>query len=191
MCSRDNKKPIKISVPVSLRPVFGLKSMRNFSLFTNIGGYYSQHENLTVDKVIESIKGDIKEGTTKEILEKNVAMNVSTAINPIVRILPNGLKKPVLKIGYRNGQQKYACTLSNLGVVRMPPEMKEHINRMEVFLGGPRNCFGIAVNSIDDKLNICFNVASKQTDVVRTFYKTLASLGMRVHVERSDWEGNV
>lgn len=187
----DNKKPIKISVPVSLRPIFGLNSMRNFSLFTNIGGYYSQHENLTVDKVIESIKGDIKEGTTKEVLEKNVAMNVSTAANPIVRILPNGLKRPVLKLGYKNGQQKYACTLSNLGVCKMPPEMKKHINRMEVFLGGPRDCFGIAVNSIDDKLNICFNVASKQTDLVREFYKTLASLGMRVHVESSDWEGNV
>lgn len=187
----DNKKPIKISVPVSLRPIFGLNSMRNFSLFTNIGGYYSQHENLTVDKVIESIKGDIKEGTTKEVLEKNIAMNVSTAMNPIVRILPNGLKRPVLKLGYKNGQKKYACTLSNLGVCKMPPEMKTHVNRMEVFLGGPRDCFGIAVNSIDDKLNICFNVASKQTDLVREFYKTLSSLGMRVHVESSDWEGNV
>lgn len=187
----NNKKPIKISVPVSLRPVFGLNSMRNFSLFTNIGGYYSQHEDLTVDKVLESIKGEIKGGTAKEILEKNVAMNVSTAMNPIVRVLPNGLKRQVLKIGYKNGQQKYACTISNLGVCRMPPEMKEHINRMDVFLGGPRDCVGLAVNSIDDKLNISFNVASKQTDLVRTFYKTLSEIGMRVHVESSDWEGNV
>lgn len=187
----NNKKPIKISVPVSLRPVFGLKSMRNFSLFTNIGVKFEQGREYTVDDVIEEIKGKIKEGTEKEILERNVAMNVSTAANPIVRVLPNGLKKQVLKIGYKNGQQKYACTISNLGVCKMPPEMKKHVNRMEVFLGGPRDCVGLAINSIDDKLNVCFNVASKQTDLVRTFYKTLASLGMRVHVESSDWEGNV
>ena len=123
------------------------------------------------------------------MLERIIAMNVSAADNPAVRILPNGIKRLVLKIGYKNGQQKFACTLSNLGVCKMPPEMKEHIERMVVFTGGPRNAVGCTVNSIDDKLNICFNVASKQTDVIRIFYKTLSGLGMRVRVESSDWEG--
>lgn len=185
----NNEKPIKISVPVSLRPIFGVNSMRNFSLFTNIGTDLKKDKSTTVDEILNGIKGKIKDGTTKEILEQNITMNVSTAINPAVRIIPNGLKKVVLKIGYKNGQQKFACTLSNLGVCKMPPEMKEHIDRMEVFLGGPRNAIGCAINSIDDKLNIAFNVASKQTDAVRTFYKTLADLGMRVRVESSDWEG--
>ncbi len=187
----SNKKPIKISVPVSLRPIFGLNSMRNFSLFTNMGAVLKSDKSSTIEDILEAINGKLRDGTTKEVLEKNVAMNVSTAMNPIVRVIPNGLKKPILKLGYKNGQQKYACTISNLGVCKMPPEMKKHVNRMEVFLGGPRDCVGLALNSIDDKLNICFNVASKQTDVVRTFYKTLASLGMRVHVESSDWEGSV
>lgn len=185
----DNEKPIKISVPVSLRPIFGVNSMRNFSLFTNVGTDLKKDKSTTVEEILNGIKGKIKEGTTKEILEKNITMNVSTAISPAVRVIPNGLKKVVLKIGYKNGQQKFACTLSNLGICKMPPEMKAHIDRMEVFLGGPRNAIGCAVNSIDDKLNISFNVASKQTDAVRTFYKTLADLGMRVRVESSDWEG--
>ncbi len=187
----SNKKPIRISVPVSLRPLFGLNSMRNFSLFTNFGATLKPDKTSTLEDILKAIEGKLKEGTEKEVLERNITMNVSTAKNPVVRILPNGLKRPVLKIGYKNGQQKFACTLSNLGVCKMPPEMKEHIDRMDVFLGGPRNAFGIAVNSIDDKLNIGFNVASKQTDVVREFYRTLASLGMRVHVESSDWEGRV
>ncbi len=184
----DNKLPIKISVPVSLRPIFGVNSMRNFSLFTNIGAPLKNDKSTTVEEIIESIRGKIKEGTEKEVLEQNITANVSLATNPVVRVLPNGLKKHVLKLGYKNGQKKFACTLSNLGVCKMPPEMKEHIDRMSVFLGGPRSCVGCAINSIDDKLNICFNVASKQTDAVRTFYKTLADLGMRVHVESSDWE---
>ena len=183
----NNKKPIKISVPVSLRPIFNANSMRNFSLFTNVGAYnLKQDKSSSIDDILEEIKGKIKEGTEKEVLEKNIAMNVSTASNPVIKILPNGLKKVALKIGYKNGQQKFACTLSNLGVCKMPPEMKEHVERMEVFLGGPRNAIGCAVNSIDDKLNIAFNVASKQTDVVRTFYKTLSGLGIRVRVESSD-----
>lgn len=186
----NNKKPIKISVPVSLRPVFGANSMRNFSLFTNVGAYQlKQDKSSTVDDILNEIKGKIKEGTEKEVLERNIAMNVSTASNPVIKILPNGLKKIALKIGYKNGQQKFACTLSNLGMCKMPPEMKAHIDRMEVFLGGPRNAVGCAINSIDDKLNIAFNVASGQTDIVRTFYKTLAQLGMRIRVESSDWEG--
>ncbi|MBQ8574977.1 MAG: hypothetical protein IJ447_02895 [Clostridia bacterium] len=183
----SNKKPIKISVPVSLRPIFGFNSMRNFSLFTNIGAVLKSDKSSTIDDILEAIKGKLKEGTQKEVLEQNITMNVNTASNPIVKILPNGLKRQVLKIGYKNGQQKFACTLSNLGVCKMPPEMKEHIDRMEVFLGGPRNAVGCAVNSIDDKLNIAFNVASKQTDIVRTFYKTLADMGMHIRVESSDW----
>lgn len=189
-CAPDsNKKPIKISVPVSLRPIFNINSMRNFSLFTNVGCSFDSDKSVLLDDIIESIRGKIKENTQKELLEKNIAMNVSTAANPIVRILPNGLKRFVLKIGYKNGQQKFACTLSNLGACKMPPEMKEHIERMVVFTGGPRNAVGCTVNSIDDKLNICFNVASKQTDLIRTFYKTLSGLGMRVRVESSGWEG--
>lgn len=189
-CSPDgNKKPIKISVPVSLRPVFNLNSMRNFSLFTNVGTLLNPDKSATLDEVVESIRGKIKKGTEKEVLERNIAMNVSAADNPAVRILPNGIKRLVLKIGYKNGQQKFACTLSNLGACKMPPEMKEHIERMVVFTGGPRNAVGCTVNSIDDKLNICFNVASKQTDLIRTFYRTLSGLGMRVRVESSDWEG--
>ena len=115
-------------------------------------------------------------------------MNVSTDKNPVVRILPNGVKRVVLKLGYLNGQQKLACTLSNLGICKMPPEMKEHIDRMEAFLGGPRNAVGCCINSIDDKINICFNVASKQTDLVRTYFRTLSQLGLRVRVETSDPE---
>ena len=186
---KSNKKPIKISVPVSLRPLFGLNSMRNFSLFTNFGVTFEAGKEYTVDDILKGIEGKLKDGTEKKLLESNITANVSTAKNPIVRVMPNGLKRPVLKLGYKNGQNKFACTLSNLGVCKMPPEMKEHIDRMDVFLGGPRNCFGIAINSIDDKLNIGFNVASKQTDLVREFYRTLASLGMRVHIETSDWEG--
>ena len=185
----DNKLPIKISVPVSLRPVFGVNSMRNFSLFTNVGTPLRQDKSTTVDEILEGIRGKIKDGTEKPVLERNIAANVSLAATPVVRMLPNGLKKRVLKLGYKNGQQKFACTLSNLGVCKMPPEMKAHIDRMSVFLGGPRSCVGCAINSIDDKLNICFNVASKQTDAVCTFYKTLADLGIRVRVESSDWEG--
>lgn len=187
---RENKKPIKISVPVSLRPVFGADSMRNFSLFTNVGAFDLREDKSTsIEEIIDAIKGKIKEGTEKEVLEKNIAMNVSAATNPVVRVLPNGLKKAVLKLGYINGQQKFACTLSNLGVCKMPPEMKEHIDRMESFLGGPRNAVGCCVNSIDDKLNICFNVASRQTDAVREYVKTLGELGIRVRLESSDWEG--
>ncbi len=184
---KSNKKPIKISVPVSLRPVFSINSMRNFSLFTNVGVYMKP--DTTVENILETIRGTIKEGTEKEVLERNVAMNVSTAKNPVVRVLPNGIKKFVLKIGYKNGQQKFACTLTNLGVCRMPPEMKEHIDRMDIFVGGPRNANGCAINSIDDKLIIGFTIASKETDVIRTFFRTLTSYGMRVRVESSDWEG--
>ena len=184
---KSNKKPIKISVPVSLRPVFSVKSMRNFSLFTNVGVYTKQ--GTTVENILETIRGRIKECTEKEVLERNVTMNVSAAKNPAVRVLPNGIKKFVLKIGYKNGQQKFACTLTNLGVCKMPPEMKEHIERMDIFVGGPRNANGCAINSIDDKLIIGFTIASKETDVIRTFFRTLTSYGMRVRVESSDWEG--
>ena len=187
----SNKKPIKISVPVSLRPIFGISSMRNFSLFTNVGVYMKSDKSSTVEQILETIRGKIKEGTEKEVLEKNVTMNVGSAKNPVVRVLPNGIKKLVLKIGYKNGQQKFACTLTNLGVCKMPPEMKEHIERMDIFVGGPRNANGCAVNSIDDKLTIGFTIASKETDVIRTFFRKLSSYGMRVRVESSDWEGEV
>ncbi len=187
----SNKKEIKISIPISLRPIFGYDTLRNFSLFTNIGFTPKKDGETSFEDIVESIKGKIKEAATVEKLTVPISRNVGSAKLPVVRFLPNFIKRPVLKTAYHVvGQQKFLCTMTNLGVCRMPPEMKEHIERMEVLLGGaPNETLACAITCIDDTLNFSFTGSSKIVDIPRSFFTFLTSHDIRVRVESSNKEG--
>lgn len=186
----ENKKVIKLSVPMSLRPIFGFKTLRNFSLFTNIGFTPPKNGVSTFEEIVESIRGKIKEGASAEALLAPIKRNVGSAGNPAVRFLPNVIKRPLLKTAYHLvGQRKFACCMSNLGICSMPPEMSEHIDRIEVLLGGaPHETLACAIGGFGDTLTITFTGSSKKFDIPRNFFTFLTSSGIRVRVETSNKE---
>lgn len=185
-----NKKPIKVSVPISLRPVFGYDTLRNFSLFTNIGFVPKADGSTTFDDIVESIRGKIKADVNPEAMLIPIKRNVGSANNPAVRFLPNILKRPLLKAAYHLvGQRKFLCCMTNLGICKMPPEMREHIDRIEVLLGGaPRETLACAIGCLDETLNFTFTGSSKRFDIPRNFFTFLTSKGIRVRVETNNKE---
>lgn len=185
-----NTKPIKISVPISLRPVFGYNTLRNFSLFTNIGFVPKEDGETTFEDIVDSIRGKIKAEVNPEAMLIPIKRNVGSANNPAVRFLPNFVKRPLLKSAYHLvGQKKFLCCMTNLGVCQLPPEMRAHIDRMEVLLGGaPRETLACAIGCLDDTLNFSFTGSSKRFDIPRNFFTFLTSRNIRVRVETNNKE---
>ncbi|MCR5485105.1 MAG: hypothetical protein K6F09_05880 [Clostridiales bacterium] len=185
----ENRKEIKVSVPINLRPIFGVESLRNFSLFTNVG-FVPKDGETTFDDIVASIKGKIKENAQRENMKKAVSRNVGSARNPLLRFTPNVIKRPLLKACYHlAGQSKFMCSLTNLGICEMPQEMLDHIDRMEVLLGGaPKETLACAVTCLNDMLNISFTGTTKEVSIQKNFFRLLSSNGIRVRVESSNKE---
>ena len=178
-------RPIKISIPVSLRPRFDSKTMRNFSLYSNIGFNPNGRTDITFEEIFELVKGKMEKGLATEELEKMISMNVSDALNPILRIVPSVLKKPVMKFIFDHaGENKFTSGMTNLGIVKMPPEMYEYVERVECLLGSSPNvkllCAMITYNNV---VNLSFTSDSDKTDVQREFFRVLSQKGVRVRIE--------
>ncbi|OQB99327.1 MAG: hypothetical protein BWX78_01784 [Firmicutes bacterium ADurb.Bin099] len=83
-------------------------------------------------------------------------------------------------IGYR----PITTVLSNIGIVTVPPEMKEHVNRFELVLGAAKiRTPYLAVVSYDDTLVLNFTSKIQETDIERTFFTYLIKQGVQVKIE--------
>lgn len=174
------KKPIRLSIPVNLRKYWKSSTLRNFSSF--ITADISPNGKTDFENVLNSIKKEMKNKISKEQLFEDVCRNVADEKMLISRVAPSFLKKPVMKTAFRLfGENNYTSTVTNLGAVKLPPEMEKHINMITVTLGetyiNPINC---AVVSFADTLCATLSFAGNGFRIVRYFMDILSSKGLKV-----------
>ena len=183
--ARRTAKPIKVSVTISLRNLYPSGSLRNFSLYANLGFSPRAKETFTFEDVLEATKGKLDEAKTQENMHKLLCQHTGMVQNPLVRLVPNFLKRRILKVGYRIvGETRQTSPLANLGRAALPAGVAEHVDSIECVLGGSMqkriNCAAIS----DDRfLYVAFSGDTKKTDVQREFFRLLVREGMRVRVE--------
>lgn len=174
------KKPIRLSIPVNVRKYWKSSTLRNFSSF--ITADISPNGKTDFEDVLNSIKKEMKNKISKEQLFEDVCRNVADEKMLISRVAPSFLKKPVMKTAFRLfGENNYTSTVTNLGAVKLPPEMEKHINMITVTLGetyiNPINC---AVVSFADTLCATLSFAGNGFRIVRYFMDILSSKGLKV-----------
>ena len=174
------KKPLRLSIPVNLRKYWKSRTLRNFSSF--ITADIVQNEKTGFDDVLNTIKSEMNRKISKEKLYEDVSRNVADEKMLISRIAPAFLKKPVMKAAFRRfGEKNYTSTVTNLGAVKLPPEMEEHIKMITVTLGetyiNPINC---AVVSFADTLCATLSFTGNGFKIVRYFMDILAAKGLNV-----------
>ena len=181
---RQLRKPVKVQVPVNLRPLFPSKSVRNFALYTNpevnprLGDYSFQE----ICKLVHHHMG--MEVTPKQ-MSTRIAANVKSENSPFVRLMPLFLKNIALKIAFLSvGERKICLSLSNLGNIKLPPEMSRHVERMDFILApqasAPHNC---GVLSYNGNLYINFIRSIREPELESHFFRVLQQQGHHVLVE--------
>ncbi len=173
------QKPVKLLIPVNLRQLFALETLRNFAMFTipeidpRLGEY-------TFEEIIGVIYHKMGAEVTKKHMSRVIAANVKDEKNPILRIVPLPLKNIVMKAVFDSvGERKACLNLSNLGLVTLPPVMEKYVTRMDFILGvqaaAPYNC---GVLSYGDTVYVNFVRNIEEPDLERHFYKVLKELGV-------------
>lgn len=184
---RRRKKPVRITVPLDLRRLYGSRTLRNFTLVLNPGvdpnfGEYSFAELCRV------VSHQLAAYAVPQYMAGQMAANVQPQRNRIIAATPLFFKNFVMNIVYLyRGENGGSLNVSNLGLMTLPEAMREYVERFEFIIGTqrsyPNNC---SVISYGGKafINMIRNI--RQSELERRFFSTLVELGVPVYIESSD-----
>lgn len=121
-----------IQVPVNMRKFYPSKTVRNFSMYCGIRLPIEAIANPSA--VIAEIDKQLKEKASKKAMDE--MLTATEKMVDMMKYIPLAIKQPAAKLVYGFlGDQIFTNTLSNLGVIKLPPAMEEHIESMDFLLG--------------------------------------------------------
>ena len=177
-------KPVKITVPVNLRKLFGMDTLRNFALAVNVGFDPRLGEH-SLEEICAQMGHQLAAQATPQRMAANIAANVGPQRNPVLRVMPLPVKNFVMRLVYRARGERGGClNLSNLGVAAVPAAMEPYIERFEFVIGVqytyPNNCSTV---SYGGKTCISMIRSIREPELERLFFSRLVELGVPVEIE--------
>ncbi|MBR2806759.1 MAG: hypothetical protein IKE18_08280 [Oscillospiraceae bacterium] len=181
---RKRQHPVKITIPVDLRRLYGSKTLRNFSLVLNLG-VDPRFGDYTLEELCKNIYHQICANATPQNMAGMIAANVQPQQMVLLRLAPLFIKNIVMDAVYRSsGESGGSLNISNITNLPMPDIMMNYIDRMEFIIGPqrsyPNNC---SVMSFGGKtyINMIRNI--QQSELERRFFSRLVELGIAVEIE--------
>lgn len=178
-----NYQSVAIQVPVNMRNMLKSCSMRNFSLF--VTPTVAPPDFPDFEGLISFIKGFVRENTSIDKMMQLLRYNVSLGESNFVRHVPLFLKLPITKyIISTRGSAQHSGTFSNLGLVKLPPSMSDHIEQMTCNLAPDPNskatCGAIGYKG---NLYLTFGSTIRNKVIERKFFRRMRKYGVPVSLQ--------
>lgn len=178
------RKPIRVLIPVNLRRLFPSKTLRNFALYstpellTSLGTYSFQ-------EICQVVHHWLALDNTPKQMSMKIETNVSSERAMIIKVMPLFIKNMVMKAVFDSvGERKSFLSVSNLGAVKLPEEMKEYVQRLDFILGvqatAPYNC---GIITYGDTMYMNFIRSIREPELERAVGDVLRQLGVGFQVE--------
>ncbi len=177
---RLKRKPVILNIPVNLRNYYSSQTARNFFGVISVDYDFSKGSD-DLQEVIEVLKKKFKEKLTPEVLARRINKLAILENNYMVRIIPLKIKNLILQIAYAIANKSYTSSLSNVGVINMPEDVKPFIHSFDVFVSTDK--IQACMCSFENVLRISFTSAFVSTEIQRRFFKTLTDIGIPVTIE--------
>ena len=177
-------RPVRIAMPVNLRRFFPSKTLRNFITMV-YPGIDPRLGDYTFEEIIIQVHHYMRYYINEKFLRGDITTNASIQRHPLIRVVPLFLKDFVVKQFYAKVQDGHSSAgLTNMGVLKVPDNMKPFIDRFDIYMGQPfssrTNC---AIISFEDTLTINFASSIAESDVERYFFRKLVEDGISVTIE--------
>lgn len=172
------KRPVRVLVPVNMRPMVGSRTMRNFFVYIMIEidprlGRYELSEIVT--KVHHQMRAELDHRS----LHRQLARNVRAERRLAVRLIPIVFKDLILRTVHRlRGEAVNTASLSNLGRVELDERVGATVESFD-FIPPPSPITGVNMTMIGfrDTITIGFGSTREDRDVEREVARTLAAEG--------------
>lgn len=179
---------INIQVPVNMRKFYESDTLRNFAMYCGV--------RLPLDDIadVESIAAEISRQLEQKASKQSMSemMAATERMVGLMRYVPLFIKAPVAQLVYGFlGDKIFSNTLSNLGVVKMPPQMEKHIDHMDFVLGTSlTNRVSCALVTFGQTATLSISKMTADPSFEEKLYDLFAADGITPRVEGSElYEG--
>jgi len=182
---KDPKKhrSIGMEIPVNMRNLYPIRSMRNFSLF--LVPRFDPKKIKKFEDIIAYLKPYMVKHNTREFLRTMAQDNCALGENTLIKYAPIPIKNFIIKyLSNTQGHAQFSGTISNLGAIRLPKELEEHVKDMGVLLGPTYHSLtGCGVVGFKDHIHINFGRINKNPMVEKHVFRRLVEMGAHVSLK--------
>lgn len=176
-------KPIRVAVPVNLRPYFASNTTKNFFVMVS-AEFHPTKEDYTFEEILQTVRESLKAQINKENLEKLFSYNVSNEKVWIARIAPLFLKNLAMKIVYTQSALANTTTITNIGNIGGEDVYKPYIEMFHAFLAMSKGQhIKGTICSYDDTLVFTFSYDLQDTGIQKVFFRKIAADGIEVQLD--------
>ncbi len=175
--------PIRVAVPVNLRPYFGSITTKNFFAMVS-AEFHPTEAAYTFEEVLQSVRDSLRNQMDKEHLEKLFSYNVSNEKVWIARAVPLPLKNIAMKHVYTASALANTSTVTNIGNIQVEEPYRPYVEMILAYLAMSKgqNIKG-TVCSFGETLAFSFSYTLKDVSIQRCFFRKLAADGIAVEID--------
>lgn len=178
-----SKDPVRVAVPVNLRPYFDSVTTKNFFVMV-MAQFHPTREDHTFEEVLASVTESLRDQLTPEHLERVFSYNVSRQKNPLLKAVPLPVKGLFMRLVYNRSARATTTTITNVGQIRVEERYQPYIEMFHAFLAISRGQhLKGTICSYGDTLVFTFSYDLMDPGVQRGFFRKLAADGLRVQLE--------
>lgn len=175
--------PIRVAVPVNLRPYFNSTTTKNF--FAMISAeFHPTQESYTFPQVLEAVRESLRSQLTAEHLEQIFSYNVSNQKNRFLQVMPLPLKSFAMRQVYTRSALANTTTITNVGPIEVAEPYRPYIEQFHVLMAISKGQhIKGTICSYGDTLVFSFCYDLVDPSVQRGFFRKLAQDGLQVEIE--------
>ena len=178
-----SKYPIRIAVPVNLRPYFNSNTTKNFFAMVS-AEFHPKEEEYTFEEILDVIQKSLKSQINKENLEELFSVSVSNQKNKFLRMVPLVVKNMIMRLVYNCSALAHTTTITNVGFIKLDPIYESHVKMFRSFIAMSKGqSLKGTINSYQDTLVFTFSSTFADTSVQKEFFRKIAEEGVTVQIE--------
>lgn len=178
-----SKKPIRVAVPVNLRPFFHSITTKNFFAMVS-AEFCPVKENYTFEEVLSLTCESLRDQINREHLEELFSYNVSNEKILIARATPLFLKNIAMRQIYTTSALANTGTVTNIGNITLAEAYEPYVEMFHAFLAMSKGQhLKGTICSYQDTLVFSFSYDLADVSVQRGFFRKLAADGIDVEIE--------
>lgn len=178
-----SESPIRVAVPVNLRPYFDSVTTKNFFVMVS-AEFLPDKPGYTFDEIVAIVKESLGSQITKQNLENLFSYSVSNQMNILMRPIPLPIKNMAISAVYTKSALANTTTITNIGNISVDDAYRPYIKMFHAFIAMSKGqSLKGTICSYGDTLAFTFTSIFSETMVQRAFFRQITKDGVDVSLE--------
>lgn len=175
--------PIRVAVPVNLRPYFNSITTKNFFAMVS-AEFFPEKLEYTFEEIVNITVESLRQQINKDNLEKIFSYNVSNEQFIAARAVPLFLKNIAIRLVYTKSALANTTTITNIGGINVLPEYEQYINSFYACLAFSKGQeLKGTICSYKDTLIYTISSAWQDTGIQKRIFRQMSADGLNISIE--------